>query len=341
MKYNFEVERERRPRKEKGKNLRIFILFMLVALITAGVIYAILPENTEQPPAGENTPQNTTENTAEKASGEAENTVPDPGNSENNTPNAENNTGTPDSGTDTAGEAAGNDTTAGKDTGNTSGTTPEKNAKFDPSQQELFRITRQFRLDLQTGDWSKSKYAIIHPVESNDSVGYLAGKYHNTRLFVQRYNAIPDVNKIRIGQKIAFIKADAWQIIISQKSGTLQINRIVDKNAVPLAVFECRISRVSRRDLVICRRQVKSTFRDDHGRVFKNGTEGNPYGEFRIVLADAKAPASPINYLSIHDTGDPKAAEASLRNGAVIMAKEDIELLYCLIPERTPVKIVE
>ena len=335
--FNFEVERERRP-KDRGKGWRLLILFLIVALVTGGVIYAIMPER-ENSETGEN-------------GGNAENSevvaADNAGQSTNTDLTAGDKTGAENSGENKTENNSGNNTGKAAPEDNKKPDTPavadgekkpDKNAKYDPSLQELFRATKQFKLDLQTGNWSKSKYALVHAVESNDSVGFLAGKYHNTRLFVQRYNDIADANKIRIGQKIAFIKTDSWQITVSKKHGTLQIDRIVNKNAVPLAVFECRINRAPKKDLVICRRQKKADFRDDHGRIFANGQ--NPYGEYRIVLADAKSPVSPINYLSIHDCGDPKAAEASLRNGAIVMNNEDIALLYCLIPERTPVRIVE
>ena len=123
----------------------------------------------------------------------------------------------------------------------------------------------------------------------------------------------------------------------------MQIDRIINKQSVPFAIFRCQNSpRLPLRgDLVICQRRVKSDYRDNQGRVFENGSAGNPYGEYRITLAASARPDAPYLHLSIHDAGDQDALAAVLRDGSMILSADDIELLYLLIPKRTPVRIVE
>lgn len=153
--FNFEVERERRP-KDRGKGWRLLILFLIVALVTGGVIYAIMPER-ENSETGEN--GGNAENSEVVAANNA-------GQSENADPSGGDKTGAENPGegkpeTD-AGKAAPADDKKPDTPAVADGEKkPDKNAKYDPSLQELFRATKQFKLDLQTGNWSKSKYCIF------------------------------------------------------------------------------------------------------------------------------------------------------------------------------------
>ena len=338
--FNFEVEREvKRPRHRRGKVIRLTVLFCVVAAITAAVICALLPDRDQEIAVPEN----------KTAAGSREERTGDLPVREENKEDSSGNEPVTDAGSNTANSDSDSQIPAddgakqpdGSDPGSHS--TAGGDAKYDPPQPELAVHTKMFRQALEDGSWKQGKYTVAHTVQGGDTLGLLTGKYHNTRHFARKFNGIDNPDTIRIGQKLYFIHADSWQVTISRRNGTLQIDRVINGSPVPFLVFSCRIASagVRRDDLVICSRIAKPVFRDAHGRVFPNGSDGNPYGDFLITLAGRSKPASPILHLPIHGSGDPAAAENSLRGGAVQLNNEDISLLYCLIPEGSPVRIVE
>ena len=337
--FNFEVEREvKRPRYRRDKIMRTTVLFCIVAAVTTAVIYAIVPDDStndqEQKAGKENIPAAVEKNSAASDTGSK---TADPVNRD--TPGE---TATGISGE--SGEPGGSvpDPAGDGKMENSVSVSGNNDAKYDPPAPELAVHTKMFRQALQDGSWKQAKYAVTHTVQGGDTLGLLTAKYKNTRHFVRKYNHIDNPDSIRIGQKITFIKADSWQLVISRKSGTLQLNRVTGDSQVPFVLFPIRtLPGVLRDDLVVCSRIAKPIFRDAHGRVFPNGSEGNPYGDFLITLAGKKRPDAPILHLSIHGSGSQAAAENSLRSGAVQLNNEDISLLYSLIPEGSPVRIVE
>ncbi|MBE6355760.1 MAG: hypothetical protein E7058_01450 [Lentisphaerae bacterium] len=341
--FDFTVTREeKRPDGNRGKNLRLLLLFCVVAAVTALVIWLLLPQSSEEKDAGgkADTPVETAAKDPANDAGSASDA--DPGKKDDKPA---------DSGTTAdPGKPADSGTTADPGKKNdkpvASGTTAAgKNgsAKYDPAIRELIKQTGKFRQALTGGSWKSAKYAVVHNVVNGDNLSNLCFKYHNTRAFVQQFNGIANANNISLGQKIAFIRADDWRITISRTGGHLLVERRIGKEFIPFAAFDCLVSEKGtlRDDLVVSRRVQKPNFIDRHGGRLASGTAGNPYGEFLISIARASRPDSPYMPLSIHGRGDQQAVETSVKNGATSMKPEDILLLYYLVPEGSPVRIVK
>ena len=247
-----------------------------------------------------------------------------------------------------AGESKNGSKNSGKldSSDNTGSKNSSKNinpAKYDPSTRELFTQTAKLSSMLKDGSWKKSNFAVSHVVAPNEYVSTLERKYHNTRDFIRIANNLDEKYTIGLNDKLYFLHADSWQIIISVKNGTLQLDRVVSGNAIPFAIFNCRIKpdARTRNDLVICSHRRKPVYRGEHGTRFKHGDPENPYGEYLLAVANAKKPDAPVYYLSIHDCKDENSEAIPLKNGATILNHEDISLLYILVPDGTPVRIVE
>ncbi len=341
-KFNFDVEREvKRPGADRGKTFRIILLFCLVAAVTAGIIYIILPKND---------PEKKVENLQEKAV-----ELPAPG---NNTVTPSENKDIPEK-ADKSDEKISNEseisTTVDDEKGDIpavdeKSSTTEKSsnapiagntAKYDPSDSELLKNTALLYQEIKNGSWKKGKDVVIYSVASGDSLERIARKNNNTLQFLKVANNISNVNSIRIGQKISFLKTEKWQITISRKNSKLQLDRFINGKAVPTALFPCRIKAGEPDgELMVSRRFSEPYFVDRHGRKFAPGNEGNPYGEGLLTLSRPSAPDARLN-ISIHGQGDAPAVEKSVESGGIALHNQDMELLYLLVPEKTPVKIIE
>ncbi|MBE6359721.1 MAG: hypothetical protein E7057_10825 [Lentisphaerae bacterium] len=349
--YHFDVERDvRRHRFDRYKAIRLLILFVVIAVITAAIIYAIVPED-EKIPAVDTPAAAEAETTpvppVKTADPDNKPAVTVPGNAAD-APTAPGSSGKDAAENKNTVPGDGKSGTADRKDENGSVKTPDGKketpaAKYDPSTADLFSITNKLRTQLADGSWKKSNFALYHIVCGGDTLNGLAAKYNNTRAFVQKFNNIASANAIRIDQKIYFLQAEKWQVTISRKNGTLQVDRFIGSKAVPFAIFECRINAkgFNRDDLVICSRLVNPSYTAGHGEIFKNNEPQNPYGGFLISLASAKRPQKPIYPLSIHDCKNQEHEATALHNGATVLNNEDISLLYTLVPEGTPVRIVE
>lgn len=350
-KFNFELDRDvKRRRSDGGKFLRIVLLFCLVAAVTAAVIYFILPKN-----APEKTPDKTpdkSEQTEQKAE-EGQDTTPassdadtpavkdDAGKGSENSENRDETPENPDTPQSEAGEGEKSQNGENSGEGDSPAASGGSAAKYDPASSELVKITESFRTSLQNGSWKNGRDVGVHSVKAGDRLERIARRCNNTWQFLKRANGISDVNKIKIGQKIHFLKADKWQITISRKKGELTLSRVLNGQSVPFALFPCRMKAgTGEADFVVGSRFSDPVYIDAHGRKFPAGSEGNPYGEGLITLQRSAAGNS-RNSICIHGQGDAPAVEKSVASGGIVLHNQDMELLYLLVPEKTSVKIVE
>lgn len=345
--FDFDVMREKKRNNfDRSKAFRLIILFCVIAAITALVIYAIIPGSDDSDDVSADTPA--AESAADPADSAETPATADPA-STPDTPAAPATGDTSGGSTAADPSAASGGSTAAGSSGQSSAAPAgqsrgESSAKYNPSNDELADHTRRLRRQLADGSWKNASHAVRHTVINGDRVALLARQYRTTPQFIRKYNSLNDNDFIVTGQELFFINAPGgWQVTVSKKQQTLQIDRMIDGQPVPFAIFRCQTSTrlPLRSDLVICQRRVKSDYRDNQGRVFTHGNAGNPYGDYRLILAAANAPQSPILHLSIHDAGDKDALAAVLRDGSMILSADDIELLYLLIPKGTPVKIIE
>lgn len=332
-KYNFEVRREqKRPRFNRGKVVRLLILFIAVAVITAAVIYAVIPKSDPEAPVA-----------VEKTAADQKDVpaVPEEADGDD--------IGSDDSADIDAGDVPSQN--SGMDDGNSDEAenirAGEENseivAKYDPSAEELVKKTAVFRQALNDGSWKKSAEAGSYEVGYGDVMSAMAAKLHTTEKFLLKYNRIKDSNHIELGQRINFVRSGGWQITVSRKDGTLQLDRKVNGMMVPFAIFPCQVKTGKTiDDLVVCFSLEAPRFivPGKEKIIYDYQEEGNPYGSRRLALARAAKPDSALAY-SIHGQGGNSAVAKSLADGSVVLNNDDIDLLFLLVPKYTPVRIIE
>ena len=92
---------------------------------------------------------------------------------------------------------------------------------------------------------------------------------------------------------------------------------------------------------VICSLIKDPVWHAPDGSVFEPGDSGNELGTYFLKLAATGNPDRPVAGYGIHGTPDETTVGKSLSKGCIRMRKADIELLYNLVPEKTPVNITE
>ena len=334
--YNFDIQRERKRPVNKGKFVRLAILFCIVAAVTAAVIYAIVPRSAPEgkAAAAEKTPVPEVSTPSESGSGSVSSDSGETGVAGATAAAGEN------QGQEAASEPdAGENASAGENTA-AEGNIPV-GTKYAPSDKELTGYTAGIRTALEDGSWKKQRDVVVHKVVAGDSLEKLARKYNTTVQFLRKYNKIANVNAIQIDQKIYCWRAERWEITVSRSRGTLQLDRVIGGNAIAFIILPCRISAGSpRTDLMVGNRFAKPVYVDQQGRQFASGSPENPYGEGQLTLIPQGGKSSWLAY-SIHGEGNDAAVAGSLKRGSIVLNNEDIKLLYLLVPEKTPVKIIE
>lgn len=343
--FNFDFGYEPKHRRgDRGRTARTVIIFLMVAAVTAAVIYAVVPKKTAKEGSGASAPaQPDLSVTANSMDGPAENPGGPAAAADGGMRTGGMQTGGSVESGKSAADAESGKTAADAETGKSAGKSGVKEtvpAKFDPSPAAMDKLTADLRRSFADGSWKK--HALTHTVASGDTLSRLANRFHTTVSFIQHYNNIPRANDIRIGKKISVIRAEGWNIVISRSAGKLALERGIDGKKVPFALFPCRVGAAKYgAELVVCGRFRHPEYTDAQGRRFAYGAQGNPLGEAMLTLASAARPNSPVRHWQIHGAGEKSAQPETLKDGGIVLSDEDIVLLYHLVPAKTPVKIVE
>lgn len=182
----------------------------------------------------------------------------------------------------------------------------------------------------------------VHQVAGGESLSRLARRYHTTVSGLMMLNKLKK-STIFIGQKLYAVPGP-WKIVIRKEQRLLELMRQVDGVWQLFAVFEVGIGRQNRTpegSFVISSRIKDPEWRAPDGRIFAPGEEGNELGKYFLKLAASGTPDKPILGYGIHGTGDESSVGKSWSNGCVRMRNSEVELLYLLVPEKTPVEIIK
>ena len=382
---NYEFDRKplnpKRSPDRWSKQLRLTLLFLAVAAVTAAAIYALVPgkkaepvkktqeaitqENTsvEKKSAVENIAPAVTEKTVEKNTGAA--LLPE---AEKNIEKsvADSSKEAAFVSSDPKGEVTAGDLPLDSDkpvltgsasveavnklkellaNGDLSGAAEVVGASAPGSvdRAELGKLLTDKQKEILFGnDLNFRKKAVVHSVVSGDNLSVLAKRYHTTLQMIRKKNKLKNSN-IMIGQKLEMVPGP-WRIEITKKSRLLTLFRTVDGKEQIFAVFEIGVGRKNSTPVgkfVISHRRFHPVYRDQYGRVFAYGKKGNQLGEAFLALALPKAPDKPFRGYGLHGTGDDESVGRSLSNGCVRMHNDDILMLYYLVPSGSAVTIAE
>ena len=182
-----------------------------------------------------------------------------------------------------------------------------------------------------------------HRVASGDSLSRLARRYHTTVSGLSQLNRLKN-SVIKLGGKLA-VWPGPWKIVIRKETRLLELYQCdANGKATLFAVFEVGVGRQDRTpegNFVISSRLKDPEWRAPDGRIFAPGEPGNELGAYFLKLAATGTPDKPIVGYGIHGTADESSVGRSWSSGCIRMRNAEVELLYLLVPEKTPVEIVK
>ena len=184
--------------------------------------------------------------------------------------------------------------------------------------------------------------SLIYTVRGGDSLSRIARRCKTTVSALMYYNRLSS-GLIRIGRKF-IVHPGPWEIEISKSSRLLKLYNCSGSSRVLFAVFEVGVGRFNSTPVggfVISSRIKDPRWYASDGRVYEPGEAGNELGRYFLKLAATGNPDKPFAGYGIHGTPDESSVGKSLSHGCVRMRNADVELLYNLVPEKTPVTITD
>ena len=328
---------------QKDGHGRGIIIFIVVLLLTVGIVYLIIPKDTgnggktDDPGATGNgtTSTETTTGNQQEGSTPASDTGATPAATET-TPedtNTKDPVEPPAGATDdpVKGVPWKNDPAPEKDV-------PEKPVSEDTLKAES-ELTRKnwHAVETRSGDW-----CISHTVVRGDTLERIARKYHTT------VNAIKEINKLKsntvyLGSKLTIVPGP-WKIEVVKSSRRLRLINTSGNKERTFGVFDVGIGRQGRTptaDFVISIRVRNPDYIAPDGGVYAYNTPGNPLGAYFLKLAQPETADRPLAGYGIHGTADDSDIGKSISHGCIRMRNAEVKELYMLCPVGTPVHIAE
>ena len=208
-----------------------------------------------------------------------------------------------------------------------------------------YRIAAKYLLSARLGQLSSNVgvqgISRRYTVRGGDSLSRIARRNKTTVSALMQYNRLNN-GLIRIGRKF-IVHPGPWKIEISKSNRLLKLYN-GSENSTLFAVFEVGVGRFNSTPVggfVISNRIKDPRWYSSDGRVFEPGEPGNELGQYFLKLAATGNPDRPFAGYGIHGTPDESTVGKSLSHGCVRMRNADVELLYNLVPERTPVTITD
>ena len=210
---------------------------------------------------------------------------------------------------------------------------------------ENYRLAAKYLLEARVAQLSSNigvpgiSYSYI--IRGGDTLSHIARRNKTTVAGLMKYNRLSN-GFIRIGRKF-IIHRGGWSISVSKSNRLLKLYNDVDSKR-PFAVFEVGVGRLNSTPaggFVISGRIKSPSWHAPDGSVFAPGDPGNELGNYFLKLAATGNPDRPITGYGIHGTPNESTVGKSLSSGCIRMRNADVELLYNLVPEKTPVNITE
>ena len=188
-------------------------------------------------------------------------------------------------------------------------------------------------------------YTISYRARPGDSFSRVASRWKTTIESVKRSSRVrPEENTLFLNQKLV-IYPGPWRIRVEKAARLLKLYNCNPAHPEQLfAVFDVGIGRLGRTptaNFVISGRLKHPAWYTPNGGIIPYGDPENMLGDYFLKLAPASTPGKPLLGYGIHGTPDESSVTKSLSNGCIRMRNADVELLYLLVPGRTPVEITE
>lgn len=194
--------------------------------------------------------------------------------------------------------------------------------------------------------WQQRKWqndSISYKVVARDNLIKISRRNSTTVEGIKFINRLKK-DDINIGQRLTIIPGP-WQVSISRKARLLNVWR-KEKNAWRIfAVFQVGVGRNNRTpngSFKIWHRARHPKWYGPDGRIFAYGDKENPLGDYFLKLLQVEpGGAKKDRGYGIHGSSDDSSVGRSLSNGCIRMRNQDVEILYYLLPDGCPVKIVD
>ena len=210
---------------------------------------------------------------------------------------------------------------------------------------ENYRLAAKYLLDARVAQLSSNigvpGISYRYSIRGGDTLSRIARRNKTTVSGLMKYNRLSN-GFIRIGRKF-IVHRGGWSISVSKSQRLLKLYNAVDRNR-PFAVFDIGVGRANSTPtgvFVISSRIKAPSWHAPDGSVFAPGDPGNELGNYFLKLAATGDPDRPIAGYGIHGTPNENTVGKSLSSGCIRMRNADVELLYNLVPEKTPVNITE
>ena len=171
--------------------------------------------------------------------------------------------------------------------------------------------------------------SMTYEVQPGDTLSKIAKKFHATVQLLKAANDLTD-DRIRPSQRLKVSKA-AFSVIVDKSQNTLTL-----KNGEEvLKIYRCSTGRGGNTPagtFRIINRIIDPPWYSPDG-VIPPGDSRNPLGSRWLGFDEPR--------YGIHGTIDPSSIGKQVTKGCVRLANADVEELFTLLPEGTPVTIVE
>ena len=171
--------------------------------------------------------------------------------------------------------------------------------------------------------------ATAYVIQSGDTLSKIARRFHTTVELLKISNGLTD-DRIRPGQRLK-IATTSFSVVVDKSQNTLTL-----KNGEEvLKVYSCSTGKegvTPTGTFKIVNRMVDPPWYSHEGVI--------PPGDPRNVLGSRWLGLDVPEY-GIHGTTDPTSIGKPVTKGCVRLANSDVEELFNLLPEGTPVSIVE
>jgi len=179
---------------------------------------------------------------------------------------------------------------------------------------------------------ASTKDSLVHVVKPGDTVVGIARKYSTTVGLIKRINKLPDVNKIRAGQRLKVISG-TWEIRIYKSKFKMEVyfnGHFIREYAIGIGQYD----KTPEGEFVINVKTEKPTWYSPEGVI--------PYGDPRNLLGErwlGFKPKPELTGYGIHGTSDKSSIGKKSSNGCVRLLNQNVIELYDMVTDGTRVII--
>ena len=179
---------------------------------------------------------------------------------------------------------------------------------------------------------------IDYAIAAGDQIRTIARRYGTTRDLVIKSNGIRNPDVIKVGDRLRILDNVSFAILVNKTSNDLLLT-MNGKFFKRYTVSTGKYGKTPVGTFKITVKEVEPIWYID-GRQIPYGDKENILGT-RWMAIEATGDTMPASGYGIHGTWEPDSLGRQASAGCVRMRNSDVEELFMIVPEGTPVTIVE